>query len=779
MSKPDQPSPKAQSPEALSEIKLKKPSKHAAGLPSIYSAIKHTREETGFFRGMKLLRQANQTDGFDCPGCAWPDPEDRSVLGEYCENGAKAVAEEATLKRVTADFFARHSVYDLSRQPDMWLGKQGRLMQPMVLRKNASHYEPISWEDAFAMVASVLNQLDSPDKAVFYTSGRTSNEAAFLFQLFGRQFGTNNFPDCSNMCHESSGAGLGEVIGIGKGTVKLEDFYVAENIVVIGQNPGTNHPRMLSALQKAKRNGCKILHINPLPETGLKQFKHPQEVLQWVSSGTKLADQFLQVRINGDVALLKGLMKRMLEIEDNQPGSVLPADFIRHKTTGISLFLADLRAESWQTIIEESGVTREEIKQAAQVLISSDKTIVCWAMGLTQHKNAVANIQSCVNLLLMRGSMGIPGAGACPVRGHSNVQGDRTVGITSNPKPAFLDALATRFDFEPPRKPGLDTVEAMKAMHAGNVNVFFALGGNFLSATPDTEYTAEGLKKCRLTVQVSTKLNRSHLITGQEALILPCLGRTEQDVQAGKSQFVSVENSMGLVHKSQGSLEPASSHLLSEPAIVCKLALATLGDRSKLDWNAMMKDYDAIRSAIEATLPGFESYNERVRKPNGFYLPNGPREGTFNTPDGKARFTVHPIPRHNLAPSQYMMMTIRSHDQFNTTIYGLDDRYRGILGERRVVMMNPEDIEAAGFKEKDVVNLVSHFEGEERLARNFYVVPFSIPRRCVATYFPEANVLVPVGLTAEKSNTPASKSVVISIHPGMGDERGEPRKGDS
>ena len=751
-------------PEDLSDFKIKKPKKKAAGLPAVVSTIKQASNETGLIRGLKILNKVNQHDGFDCPGCAWPDPSDkRSRLGEYCENGAKAVAEEATLQRVTPAFFAQHSVYDLSLQSDYWLGKQGRLTHPMLLEEGASHYKPISWDDAFEMIASELNALDNPDEAIFYTSGRTSNEAAFLFQLFGRQFGTNNFPDCSNMCHESSGTGLSEVIGIGKGTVKLEDFYLADAIMVIGQNPGTNHPRMLSALQKAKRNGCEIIHVNPLPETGLQKFKHPQEVLQWVSTGTKLADQFLQVRINGDVALLKGIMKAMLEKEDAQPGSVLNTEFIAEKTQDIEAFLDDLRQESWPVIVEQSGVEPSKIEKTAQTFIQSDKTIVCWAMGLTQHKNAVANIQSCANLVLMRGSIGKPGAGLCPVRGHSNVQGDRTVGITSRPKARFLDALAQNFDFEPPRAHGLDTVDAIEAMHQGKAQVFFALGGNFLSASPDTSYTADALRQCELTVQVSTKLNRSHLITGKKAIILPCLGRTETDVQDGRPQFVTVENSMGLVHKSEGKLEPASEHLLSEPAIVCNLAIATLKERSSLDWEAMMKNYDAIRTAIAATIPGFESYNTRVRQPNGFYLPNGPREGVFTTPSGKAHFTVHSIPKHDLDDDQYLMMTIRSHDQFNTTIYGLDDRYRGIIGERRVVMMNPQDMKAEGFSQKDIVDLTSHFNNEERIARSFYVVPFSIPRRCVATYFPEANVLVPVGLTAEKSNTPVSKSVVISI----------------
>lgn len=755
--------PNAQPPATLSKL-ISKPVPDKAGGPSaVASAMKHAREELGIVRGLKVLNKVNQHNGFDCPGCAWPDPKERSALGEYCENGAKAVAEEATIKRVTPAFFKQHSVIELAAQSDYWLGKQGRLTHPMVLRKGASHYEPIQWNDAFQLIANRLNGLNTPDEAVFYTSGRTSNEAAFLFQLFVRQFGTNNMPDCSNMCHESSGTALSEVIGVGKGTVTLEDFDEAQAIVVIGQNPGTNHPRMLTALQKAKRNGCKILHINPLPEAGLQRFKHPQEVIGWVGKGTMLSDLFVQVRINGDVAVLKGIMKAMLELEDQQPGSVIAHNFIDQKTDGFKSFADDIRNENWDVIIEESGVTLEVIEKAAAILARSEQTIVCWAMGLTQHKNAVGNIQSCVNLLLMKGSIGKPGAGACPVRGHSNVQGDRTVGITHKPKPAFLDALQQHFDFEPPRTPGLDTVEAIKAMHSGDAKVFFALGGNFLSATPDTEFTADALRRCALTVQVSTKLNRSHLITGQEALILPCLGRTEIDIQDRVPQFVSVENSMGIVHTSKGFLPPASGHLMSEPAIIAYLAVATLQERTSLSWKELVEDYDLLREAIELTVPGFENYNQRVREPNGFYLPNAAREGIFNTATGKAQFTVHPIPRHGLSPDQFMMMTIRSHDQYNTTIYGLDDRYRGLHGERRVVMMHPEDMQAAGLKDRDIVDLISHFDGETRVARCFYAVPFAIPRQCIATYFPEANVLVPIGSTADRSNTPASKSVVVTI----------------
>jgi molybdopterin-dependent oxidoreductase alpha subunit len=753
---------RAQPPEDFTGIELEGVGEVAGGIPAIISTAKHAWREMGAVRSLKTLAQLNQKDGFDCPGCAWPDPAERAAT-EFCENGAKHVADEATLKRLTPEFFARWSVAELSQKSDYWLGQQGRLTHPMLLKAGSDRYEPVSWDKAFGLIAGELNALASPDEALFYTSGRTSNEAAFLYQLFVRQFGTNNLPDCSNMCHESSGTALTETIGIGKGTVTLEDFELAQLIIVIGQNPGTNHPRMLTSLQAAKRKGCKIIHINPLPETGLNRFKHPQEVLSVLGSGTALADLFLQVRINGDVALLKGMMKEMLAEERRRPGEVLDQDFIRDKTAGFEEFALSLEAVSWDEIVEQSGVSREALREAALMFINSERTICCWAMGLTQHRNAVANIQEIVNLLLLRGQIGRPGAGVCPVRGHSNVQGDRTMGIWERPTEAFLDQLAREFRFTPPREHGYDTVEAIKAMAEGRARVFFALGGNFLSATPDTEYTAEALRRCRLTVQVSTKLNRAHLITGEQALILPCLGRTEVDVQKGGPQFVTMENSMGIVHSSQGSLPPASEHLLSEPAIVARMARATLGDRSSVEWERLIENYDLIREHIARVIPGFDDYNRRVRQPGGFYLPNLAREGTFKTKTNRANFTVHELPRHLLEPGQFMMMTIRSHDQFNTTIYGLDDRYRGILGERRVVLLNPADISEAGLKEQQVVDLVSHFEGEERLARRFIVVPYPIPRRCAATYFPEANVLVPIGSVAEKSNTPASKSVVISI----------------
>jgi molybdopterin-dependent oxidoreductase alpha subunit len=756
---------RAQPPEEFTGGEFGEPARAAGGLRAVWSSMQHARSEMGLVRGTRTLLRVNQKDGFDCPGCAWPDPEGERSHAEFCENGAKAVAEEATTRRVTPDFFRQWSVADLSLRSDYWLGKQGRITHPMVLRPGATHYEPLSWDEAFSLLAEELNALTSPDEAAFYTSGRASNEAAFLYQLFVRQFGTNNLPDCSNMCHESSGRAMTESIGVGKGTVTLADFNLAEAIFVIGQNPGTNHPRMLTALREAKLRGCRIVHVNPLPEAGLARFKHPQHASDLLGKGVQLADLFLQVRVNGDVALLKGLMKEVLEEEGRRPGEVLDRDFIRAKTHGFEEFARSLEAQSWDELVEQSGVARDEMRDAARVFVESNCTIVCWAMGLTQHKNAVANIQEIVNLLLLRGQIGKPGAGACPVRGHSNVQGDRTMGIWERPTDTFLDALGREFGFEPPRRHGLDTVETIKAMHDRRVKVFFALGGNFLSATPDTEFTAEALGRCRLTAQVSTKLNRSHLITGRQALILPCLGRTEVDRQAAGPQFVSVENSMGVVHSSRGHLEPASKHLLSEPAVVARLARAVLGPRSEVRWEWLVEDYDRIRHLIERVIPGFEDYNGRVRVPEGFYLPNAAREGVFQTSTGRANFTVHALPRHELAPGQFLMMTVRSHDQFNTTIYGLDDRYRGVHGERRVVFLNPEDAAEQNFSAGQVVDLVSHFEGEERVARRFIVVPYPIPRRSAATYFPEANVLVPVGHTADKSNTPASKSVRISIRP--------------
>lgn len=757
--------PHAQPPEVFTGIRIDEPPKVAAGTTAIFSAIKHVFGEMGVSQGIGVLNKINQFKGFDCPGCAWPDPDEkRAFLAEYCENGAKAIAEEATTKKADPQFFAKHSVYEMSEWSDYTLGKSGRLTHPMILREGATHYEQISWNDAFTIIAKELNNLSSPNEAIFYTSGRTSNEAAFLYQLFVRQFGTNNLPDCSNMCHESSGTGLSATVGIGKGSVTLEDFEHADLVIVMGQNPGTNHPRMLSALRDTKENGGKIISVNPLPEAGLIGFADPQKPQEWIGSGTQLTDLFLQVKINGDVALLKAIMKIMLDEERKSPGSVFDQNFIKSKTAGYEEFIASLEKENLDDLISKTGLLSDNVIQAAEMIMKNEKIIICWAMGLTQHKNGVGNIQEVVNLLLLKGSIGKKGAGTCPVRGHSNVQGDRTMGIWEKPKPAFLDKLKEVFDFEPPREHGYDVVDAIEAMHKGTAKVFFGMGGNFISATPDTDFTAEALKNCNLTVHVSTKPNRSHLIHGKTALILPCLGRSEADVQKGGEQFVTVENSMGVVHRSQGNLSPCSDQLMSEPAIVAKLATATLGNNTKTNWEELNSNYDLIRDKIEQSIAGFNDYNNRVRQQGGFYLPNNAREADFTpTPTGKANFTINEVPDNSVPAGHYMMMTIRTHDQYNTTIYGLDDRYRGIFNERRVILMNGEDMASEGLKTKDIVDITSHYEGKTRTVHSFLVVPYNIPKGCTATYFPEANALVPIKHKADKSGTPASKSIIITL----------------
>ena len=755
---------KEQPPEKLTGIRLTETPKTSVGVKAIVSALTHIKDEVGFSKGIQLLSKMNQKEGFDCPGCAWPDPDDkRAFLAEYCENGAKAVAEEATKNKVSPLFFATHSVQELSELSDYEIGKSGRITHPMYLPEGATHYEEITWEDAFKMVGDELNSLNSADEAIFYTSGRTSNEAAFLYQLFVRQFGTNNLPDCSNMCHESSGAALYETLGIGKGSVTLDDFNHADLVIVMGQNPGTNHPRMLSALGETKKRGGKIITINPLPEVGLLNYKDPQNPLKWIGSGANLTDLFLQVKINGDVALLKIILKLMKEKEDTKPNSVFNHQFIKEKTAGIKDLLKDLDTYSIDELLPQTGLTLEKVKEGAELIINNEKIIICWAMGLTQHKNAVDNIREIVNILLLKGSIGKQGAGTCPVRGHSNVQGDRTMGIWEKAPASFLDNLEKEFKFKAPRKHGFDVVEAIEAMHQNKAKVFFGMGGNFISATPDTEFTATALRNCNLTVQVSTKLNRSHLITGKKALILPCLGRSEKDFQIAGEQFITVENSMGVVHQSKGHLKPHSEKLLSEPKIVAELANATLKNTTT-NWTELTGNYDLIRNKIEATIPGFENYNKRVRIKGSFYLPNNSRENNFSpTSTGKANFSINKPSEIELEKDQFLMMTIRTHDQYNTTIYGLNDRYRGVLNERRIVFMNEDDMKTQDLKKLDLVDLTSHFNGEERVAKGFLVVPYNIPKQCTATYFPEANVLVPIKSKADISNTPASKTVIISI----------------
>ncbi|MFF1485159.1 FdhF/YdeP family oxidoreductase [Streptomyces sp. NPDC058319] len=734
------------------------PEHAAAGLPAVRHSLRMARQQMGVKRTALTLLRVNQKDGFDCPGCAWPEPEHRHTA-EFCENGAKAVAEEATLRRVTPEFFAAHPVPDLAGRSGYWLGQQGRLTHPMYLPEGADHYEPVTWERAFGIVAEEIAALSSPDEAVFYTSGRTSNEAAFLYQLFARELGTNNLPDCSNMCHESSGSALSETIGVGKGSVLLEDLHQADLIIVAGQNPGTNHPRMLSALEKAKANGAKIISVNPLPEAGLERFKNPQTP-KGLATGAALTDLFLQIRIGGDQALFRLLNRLILQT----PGAVDEL-FVREHTHGYEEFAAAARAADWDRTLAATGLTRAEIERALDMVLASRRVIVCWAMGLTQHKHSVPTIREVVNFLLLRGNIGRTGAGVCPVRGHSNVQGDRTMGIFERPAPAFLDALEKEFGFAPPREHGYDVVRAIRALRDGEAKVFFAMGGNFVSASPDTEVTEAAMRRARLTVHVSTKLNRSHVVTGARALILPTLGRTERDVQGGGEQFVTVEDSMGMVHASRGRLAPASPLLLSEPAIVSRLARRVLGEDSVVPWEEFERDYGAIRDRIARVVPGFEDFNARVARPGGFALPHAPRdERRFPTATGKANFTAAPVEFPELPEGRLLLQTLRSHDQYNTTIYGLDDRYRGIRNGRRVVLVHPEDARRLGVADGSYVDLVGEWkDGVERRASGFRVVHYPTARGCAASYYPETNVLVPLDATADTSNTPASKSVVVRL----------------
>ena len=736
-------------------LRIVHPSKLAAGLKGVTTSFRHTLSQSGIKGTIQTMKTVNRFDGFDCPGCAWPDPDDHRSGFEFCENGAKAFAAEATSRRITTEFFTQYSVSTLSERGDMWMDKQGRLTQPMYLPLDHENYQPITWEDAFSLIADRIKVTDA-DRVALYTSGRASNEAAFLWGTLARQIGTNNLPDCSNMCHESSGVALNSSIGIGKGTVKLEDFDYSDLVLVVGQNPGTNHPRMLSALAKCKRKGGSVISINPLEETGMKRFKHPQEMLRMLGSGTTIADDHVPIRINGDSALFKGIAKHLIE------NNAVDLSFIEKHTIGYDNLISQLSDIDWEDIERISGLTEVRIREIAQIVAKSKRMIICWAMGITQHRNSVSTIHDIVNVLLLGGHFGRKGAGACPVRGHSNVQGDRTVGINHHPSENFLTALDAATGIQSPRKKGVDTVQLIQQAIEGKFDVLLCLGGNLLSAMSDTETTAKGLKEIGLTVQVSTKLNRSHVITGKEALILPCLGRTEVDNGANGNRFVTVENSMGVVHSSRGTMKPASNHLMSEPDIIANIGNALFGS-SPIQWMDFSNDYDQIRSLIEVVVPGFDNFNNRVRRDGGFYLPNGPRDGPiWNTPDRKA--VIHSSDLDSFEVDDgYTMMTIRSHDQYNTTIYGMDDRYRGIKNARRIVFMNPDDMIDDGIISQQEVNLISIFNGIERRAERWKVVPYSIPRGNIATYFPEANVLIPLESVAIGSNTPTSKSVHVRI----------------
>ena len=747
-------------PEENQPPQLGKPSNVAAGVPAIISTMKHGISKSGITGAISSLNRVNKFGGFDCPGCAWPDPDGHRTIAEFCENGAKAVADEATKKTITPQFFDQHSVQELSTKSDQWLNSQGRLSSPMILKSGSNNYTSISWNKAFDMIADELCSLKEPDDAIFYTSGRTSNEAAFLWQLLARGFGTNNLPDCSNMCHESSGFALSDSIGIGKGTVKLEDFNKADLILVVGQNPGTNHPRMLTALRDARKNGASILSINPLIETGMKKFKHPQNPLEMLGSGKSIADQHVRVKINGDLALFRGINNLLLKDE------MYDSNFIDNFTSNFDAYKESISEVEWSVIEEISGVSKSEIQTLANIIANSKSMITCWAMGITQHHNSVETIQEIVNTHLIGGHIGRGGAGVCPVRGHSNVQGDRTVGINHIITTEFADRINQTTGIDVPLGHGFDAVNAASAMIEKRGKIFFAMGGNFLSAMSDTKSISMAMNNCKLTVFISTKLNRNHLITGDQSLILPCLGRTEIDNQSSGKQFVSVENSMGIVHSSQGHMTPTSNDLLSEPAIVCGIANALESRRSfsTLNWTELCNNYDQIRSLIEATIDGFEDYNKRINNKSGFYLPNPPRDDLeFRTNSGKANFIFNPISYLQPENDELIMMTIRSHDQYNTTIYSDQDRYRGIKSGRRIVMMNPFDSKERLLRTGDIVDLISNFNGELRKSEKWYIVEYDIPKGNIATYFPEANELIPLQSTARGSNTPTSKSVIVRV----------------
>ena len=748
------------------DLVVKGPEDHAAGPTAVAVSMKRSLDHMGVRRTAQTLLKLNQAEGFDCMSCAWPDPDPgHRHTAEFCENGAKAVAEEATRDRATPEFFAEHSIAELDAHTEHWLGQQGRITHPMVKRPGGTHYEPIEWDEAFDLIGTELRSLASPDEATFYTSGRTSNEAAFAYQLFVRAFGTNNLPDCSNMCHESTSIALQESIGIGKASVTLDDVHTASVIVIAGQNPGTNHPRMLSALEIAKQNGAKIISINPLREAGLVRFKNPQKAKGVIGRGTAMADLHLPVKVNGDLALFQAIGALLVEWD------ALDHEFIDTYATGFDEWRDHVRAVDWDQVVEVTGLSRDLITEAAELLRGSTRTVYCWAMGLTQHRNGVATIKEVVNVALAQGNIGREGAGLLPVRGHSNVQGDRTMGIWERPPAHFLDALQEEFGFDPPREDGLDVVDSLRGMRDGKVHFFMGLGGNFVQAVSDTDIAIPAMRKVRMTVQVSTKLNRSHLVCGETALILPTKGRTEKDIQASGPQWISVEDSTCSVHASRGPLEPASPQLRSEVDIVTSIAEATLGDRYGLQWKAMRDDYRVIRRHIAKVVPGCEDYEVNVRKPGGMIMPHPPRDTrTFATRSGKAEFVASPIEVVHVPDGHVLLQTLRSHDQYNTTIYGLSDRYRGIEGGRKVVFVHPDDIAAFGLRDGDLVDITTRWEGDDvvRRVHGFRVVGYDTPRGSAAAYYPETNPLVPLDSTAIGSNTPTSKSVVVSLTPAAG-----------
>ena len=718
-------------------------------------------------RGGQTLLKSNQPDGFDCPSCAWPDPKHTSSF-EFCENGAKAVAWESTAKLIGADFFAKHSVSEIWKQNDHWIEDQGRVTEPLRYNAATDHYEVVSWDEAMAEIGAGLAAVPDPNQAEFYTSGRCSNEAAFLYQLFVRLYGTNNFPDCSNMCHEATSVGLPKSIGIGKGTVSLEDFDHADLILSIGHNPGTNHPRMMATLRDVARRGGKIIVFNPLKERSLERFESPQSVVEMATlSATPIETSYLQVKVGGDAAALKGIAKALVAL-DTPETPVLDHAFIAEHTAGLEAFRADLDATDWAAIEQSSGLARADLEAVAQIYAQSKATICCYGMGITQHRTGTSNVQQIANLLLLRGNMGRPGAGICPLRGHSNVQGDRTVGITERPSAALLDKIQDVFGFDPPRADGHSVVESIAAMRDGTAKAIVCLGGNLAIASSDPQACAQGFRNMDLAVHITTKLNRTHLLMAKASYVLPCLGRTERDTQDGGPQAVTVEDSMSMVHASRGFLMPPGENVRSEPWIVAGIAKATLGGKGAIDWDGYVANYNRIRDKIEAVFPAFKDYNTRIREPGGFHLPNSAAERVWNTDTGKANFIVATGVEEDETtrdPSVLRLTTLRSHDQYNTTIYALDDRYRGVFGRRDVLFLNAKEIARLGFVEGDAVDVTTAlaFKRDDRIVQGLMLVEHALPDGCCASYYPETQPLIALEDHDPQSLTPSYKSVPVQI----------------
>ncbi|RZU60610.1 FdhF/YdeP family oxidoreductase [Zhihengliuella halotolerans] len=753
------------------DLAVTAPKTSAAGVKAVMVALERGIAQGGVSRTVRSMLRVNQPHGVDCPGCAWPESiTGRRKPAEFCENGAKALAEENTLRTADREWWAAHPISDLRGKTEYWLGNQGRITEPMMIAPGEDRYRPISWNEAFATIAEHI-RATTPDRCAFYTSGRTANETAFMYQLFARSLGTNNLPDCSNMCHESSGSAMNPTIGIGKGTVSLEDFDHADVIMVVGQNPGTNHPRMLSALADARHRGAKVVAVNPLPEAGLMNFKDPQKVNGVVGAGDRISDEFLQIKVGGDLALFQALGHLLLLEEERAPGTVVDHEFLAENAEGLEAYRDARSVIDWEATEEATGLSRLEIATVANLLAKSKGTIICWALGLTQQPHSVDTIREIINVLLLQGNFGKPGAGACPVRGHSNVQGDRTMGVWEKPSEQWLARLDAEFGIESPREHGFDSVETQEAFENGDVDVFVSMGGNFSLACSDTEAIEDGMMRAGLTVHISTKPNRSHVVHGKTSIILPTLGRTDRDDKHPSGpQFLSVEDSMSVVKSTQGRLAPVSDHLLAEPVIVARMAAAVLGDDHPVDWKAMAEDYDVIRDHISRVVPGFEDFNARVRQRNGFVLPNPPRDTrSFATDSGRAHFTISPL-EYLMAPEGHLILqTMRSHDQYNTTFYGQDDRYRGIKDGRRVILVNPEDLEALGFEDRQLVDVISSFSGTERRANRFRLVGYPTARGCAAAYYPEANGLVHRELVARESNTPGYKAMMVRFVPHTGE----------